>query len=74
MSEGNVFDLIKKLRRMHGHVGKKDKAVVVEAIGALQDLALQRYNLGVAHGHEQRRTARTDAAVSESQDRLGAQD
>lgn len=44
MSEGNVFDLIKKLRRMHGHVGARDKAVLVEAIGALQDLSMQLYN------------------------------
>jgi hypothetical protein len=39
MSQGNVADLIRKLRKMHGHLSAKDRAVVVEAIGALSDLA-----------------------------------
>lgn len=44
MSQGNVADLLKKLRKMHGHLSAKDRAIVVEAVGALSDLSLQLWN------------------------------
>ena len=44
MSEGTVGALVKKLRKMHGHLSAKDKTVAVECIGALTDLAVQLHN------------------------------
>jgi hypothetical protein len=88
MSEGNVFDLIKKLRKMHGHLSTKDRAVVVECIGALQDLSMQLWDAThttpaprprdytIRHLDEEDRDARAnrDAALSVPQGSLGAED
>jgi hypothetical protein len=40
----SVGHLIKELRKMHGHLSAKDRAVIVKTIGALGDLAVQLHN------------------------------
>ena len=52
MSEGTVAELVKKLRKMHGHLSAKDKQVAVECIGALTDLSVQLWNATHAEGHQ----------------------
>lgn len=38
-----VGGVIVRLRKMLGHVGKKDRATVTEAIGAIEELATRLY-------------------------------
>lgn len=49
MPEMTAQDLIKRLRRMHGHVGAKDKVTVVAAIAAVTHLSLQLFKAENPH-------------------------
>ncbi len=45
MSVGTVAGLIRKLRKMHGHLSARDRETLVETIEALTDLSIQLWEL-----------------------------
>ncbi len=53
MSDGTVGDLVKKLRKMHGHLSAKDRETCAMAIAAVTELSMRLYRMEFEHANPQ---------------------